>query len=659
MDIESSSSGGGGGGSEVVHVTTAHLIATALPLVLIAAVGHHFDLGIENGLTVGIVRSFLQLMILGMILQPIFVLGMDMSWVVGLYVFAMILIATHESLSRQKYRYKYNSLVTFLTIFTSITAVGSFAFLLVVRPEPYWNPQYVIPICGMLMGNCINGVSLAVKTFSTQLKEGGEREIELCLSLGATGWESVERLAKEAISTGTTPMINSLHVIGLISIPGMMTGQILGGSPVTEAAHYQILIIYLISTCTFLTIFMNIYAMYRVAFDTGTHIFRVDRFIKVEKKKLSQYQRFKIAWVSIKIYAKKALGWSVGAAFSKAILCLKVGMCCFKVCWKRHRHSDEEVSDLERQPLSDGSEIAGLKYDSSSAENKVQILSNKDTEAPESSVVFRISNLQFSVPKSLGEKKQSSSELSSSDHPSSMQPSPVIGDNQPEALISNTHENRRILCANLCATLTKGEIGIVRGKSGAGKSTLMRVLSGLTEADSGDVFVSNLTGNLFLSDCKIGSSRKDMVRWRSEVRYVTQYKVDIPGTPRDFIDRIKKFRSSSTHASTDLVASSIAYLEDWGMESTSNPASFKSENQHNPFLDKEWKSLSGGESQRMLLAIALSTKPRILLLDESTSGLDARTEQRVEKSLIDYVNGSGAAILWITHSEDIATRLLK
>ena len=61
----------------------------------------------------------------------------------------------------------------------------------------------------------------------------------------------------------------------------------------------------------------------------------------------------------------------------------------------------------------------------------------------------------------------------------------------------------------------------------------------------------------------------------------------------------------------------------------------------------------------MLLAIALSTKPRILLFDESTSGLDARTEQRVEKSLIDYANGSGAAILWITHSEDIATRLLK
>jgi ABC-type iron transport system FetAB ATPase subunit len=437
-----------------------------------------------------------------------------------------------------------------------------------------------------------------------------------------------------------------------------MTGQILGGSPVTEAAHYQILIIYLISTCTFLTIFMNIYAMYRVAFDTGTHIFRVDRFVKVEKQKLlSLSQRFKLALISAKIFAKKVMGLSLGAVFSKVILCLKVSLCCFKV-WKRHQHSDEELSDLERQPLSDDLGIASPKYDSSS-ENKVQILSNKDTKASESSDVFRISNLQFSVPESVGKKKETNSEQSSSDHPS--------GDgDQSTAPISNAHEdNRRILCTNLCASFTKGEIGIVRGPSGSGKSTLMRVLSGLTEADSGDVFVSDLTCNLLLSDCKNGSSREDMVRWRSEVRYVTQYKVDVPGTPRDFIDRIKRFRSYSTHTSEDLltpsiVSSTIAYLKDWGMgeTSTSDPTSFDSENEHDPFLDKEWKSLSGGESQRMLLAIALSTRPRILLLDESTSGLDAKTEQRVEKSLIEYVNESGAAILWVTHSEDIATRLL-
>ena len=73
-----------GGGGGIVHVTTTHLLATSLPLLLIAAVGRHFDLGVENGLMIGVARSFVQLMILGMILQPIFVLGMDMSWVVGL-----------------------------------------------------------------------------------------------------------------------------------------------------------------------------------------------------------------------------------------------------------------------------------------------------------------------------------------------------------------------------------------------------------------------------------------------------------------------------------------------------------------------------------------------------------------------------------------------
>ena len=72
-------------GAGIVHVTTTHLIATALPLLLIAAAGRHFDLGIENnGLMVGIARSFVQLNVLGIILQPIFVLGMDMAWVVGL-----------------------------------------------------------------------------------------------------------------------------------------------------------------------------------------------------------------------------------------------------------------------------------------------------------------------------------------------------------------------------------------------------------------------------------------------------------------------------------------------------------------------------------------------------------------------------------------------
>ena len=132
----------------------------------------------------------------------------------------MILIATNEALSRPKYTYPYHPILTFLTLLISITTVGAFTFLVVIRPSPIWNPQYVIPICGMLMGNCINGVSLSVTNLSTQIMEGGRREVELCLSFGGSGWESVGRLVRGAVGVGVTPMLNTMNVIGLVSIPG-------------------------------------------------------------------------------------------------------------------------------------------------------------------------------------------------------------------------------------------------------------------------------------------------------------------------------------------------------------------------------------------------------------------------------------------------------
>lgn len=135
-------------------------------------------------------------------------------------VLFMMLVATNEATSRPKYTFAYHPLMTFGTIFMSMTCVALFAFGLVIRPPPLWNPQYVIPLCGMLLGNTINGIGLSVNNMATQIMEGGRREIELCLSFGGTGLESVRRLMKDAIAVGVTPMINQLNVIGLVSIPG-------------------------------------------------------------------------------------------------------------------------------------------------------------------------------------------------------------------------------------------------------------------------------------------------------------------------------------------------------------------------------------------------------------------------------------------------------
>ena len=120
------------------------------------------------------------------------------------------------------------------------------------------------------------------------------REIELYLSFGATRSEAVSRLLREAVRSGAMPILNSMAVIGIISIPGMMTGQILGGSPVMQAARYQMLIMYLIAVSTFAAILMQVWVILGVGFDSS-HMLRSDIFEKAPTS-LSFFDLIKNSW---------------------------------------------------------------------------------------------------------------------------------------------------------------------------------------------------------------------------------------------------------------------------------------------------------------------------------------------------------------------------
>jgi len=611
----------------VVPVSVPLLLVAATPLLCFAFAAHRLELGIESHLLVGLARCFAQLMVLGSVLTPIFLKGLDWPWLVFLYVSFMICVGARESISRPKYTFRYAGVATLAALLITVPLVGTFAFLVVIRPTPLWDPQYIIPICGMLMGNCINGVSLAVNNLSTAVMEGGRREIELYLSFGASGWESLLRLVKAAAAAGTTPQLNSMNVIGLVSIPGMMTGQILGGSPVTEAAHYQIMIAYLGATCTFGTIFINMWVIYRVAFDVSNHVLRTDRFIEVVKDKRNVLEKTK-TFVGIVL---------CGAQY---LLCC----CCFGPLRKKGEKLDA-MESLEQQPLVDpgGLQVA----------NRIKISTNRfscDTDSCSRTESFTISGLQFSVPKSHTKRRQKSNPPSRNASYSSL---PSAARSSPDTPL------QRILCTDLNACLQAGEIGIVQGPSGSGKSTLLRVLAGLTPIDKGDVTAFNM------SLASISSVDGCMLSWRAAVRYVTQYKVDIPGTPRDFIARLancREYTKPDLPSFDQLVASSQTYLFQWSnvtdIQMNSIASYTNPEAENHPYLDKEWKTLSGGESQRVLLAISLASQPKVLLLDEATSGLDIKTEKIVEKSIIEYTKEKGAVVLWVTHDEDVAERLL-
>ena len=126
---------------------------------------------------------------------------------------------------------------------------------------PAWDPQYVIPVTGMLLGDCINSIYLCLDLALSALAEGGgggggksgggvgsRGEADMVLEVGAKAREVASRLRRGAVRTALTPVLNQMAIIGKVSIPGMMTGQILGGSPVMEAARYQMLVMYLIAS---------------------------------------------------------------------------------------------------------------------------------------------------------------------------------------------------------------------------------------------------------------------------------------------------------------------------------------------------------------------------------------------------------------------------
>ena len=120
------------------------------------------------------------------------------------------------------------------------------ALLVVVRPEPWFAPQYAVPLLGMLLGNTMNGLAIALDRL-TQEAYLQREVIEARLVCGETAAESISDVRRSAIRAGMIPTVNAMAVAGLVSLPGMMTGQILAGTPPAEAVRYQILIMFLIT----------------------------------------------------------------------------------------------------------------------------------------------------------------------------------------------------------------------------------------------------------------------------------------------------------------------------------------------------------------------------------------------------------------------------
>jgi putative ABC transport system permease protein len=203
-------------------------------------------LGIERKLLVASVRMVVQLLLVGLVLTWLF--ATVSLWLTLGVALVMVLFAGHEIMARQERKLKgpwaYGLGSGCMLLAAGVVTL--FALTTQLKPEPWYDPRYAIPLLGMVLGNTMTGIALGLNTLTINVSLQ-RSAIEARLALGCTRHQATMPVVRRALSTALTPIINTMASTGVVSLPGMMTGQILGGVDPVEAVKYQILILFLIA----------------------------------------------------------------------------------------------------------------------------------------------------------------------------------------------------------------------------------------------------------------------------------------------------------------------------------------------------------------------------------------------------------------------------
>ncbi len=222
------------------------LAIAAVLVVLDGAPSIVLGVGLHRRLAIAAARMVLQLLLVGVILRSVFAIASPALTLA--VIVAMVVIAGREVATRPEQRLtRFGNYViggagvavaTFLTSILALTTA--------LRPHPWYDAHYAIPLAGIVLGNVLNAASLALDS----LLGGVVREraaIEARLALGATMRTAMGRLVREAMRRALLPIVNQMSAAGIVTLPGIMTGQILAGMDPMQAVKYQILLMFLLS----------------------------------------------------------------------------------------------------------------------------------------------------------------------------------------------------------------------------------------------------------------------------------------------------------------------------------------------------------------------------------------------------------------------------
>ncbi len=228
------------------------------------AIFWYYRTGLVRSTVIAVIRMALQLYLVGLYLEYIFTL--NNPWINLVWVLVMIIIASFTAIRRSRLNRKLFLLPVMLAMILAVFAVDMYFLGVVIQLDYLFDARYFIPITGMLIGNSMSGNIIAFNTYFSSL-ERDQIQYRFALANGATVNEALRKFIAEALRRSLSPTIATTSVVGLISLPGMMTGQILGGSSPSVAIKYQIMIMITILVSSVLTVVLSILISNKFIFD--------------------------------------------------------------------------------------------------------------------------------------------------------------------------------------------------------------------------------------------------------------------------------------------------------------------------------------------------------------------------------------------------------
>ncbi len=212
-------------------------------------------------------RMILQLLLVGYLLRTVFALSHPLP--VLLILLIMGGFAVHAVGARVEEKMPRFYRVVGMALLLGCFSTTFFFCTLVIGLTPWYDPRYLIPLAGMIIGNSMTGASLAAERLAAEMKER-RLEIETSLCLGATSRQASVEAVRSAFRAALTPSINAMAAMGIVFLPGMMTGQILSGTEPLLAVRYQVAVMCVISASVAVTSFLILMVGYR-SFFTKAH----------------------------------------------------------------------------------------------------------------------------------------------------------------------------------------------------------------------------------------------------------------------------------------------------------------------------------------------------------------------------------------------------